>query len=103
MVALLWPESRFYPDVFGEGNYLLRVEAKRLRSLRLLPVSGRVFKFLPSVFLTAWDLHGCASHPPIPGGDSNSSQILLRSCHLALKIVSIVKFKSDLHSIGTRC
>lgn len=64
-------------------------------------VSGRAFKFRLSAFLTAGDRLRGASRPPIPGGDCNLPLVLLRSCHLALKIVVIVKFKPDLLGLRT--
>lgn len=95
-------ESPPYPEVFGEG--ITFCVWKREGSVASdFPVSRRAFKFQLGAFLTAWDQHGGASRPPIPCSDCNPSLILLRSCHLALKIVIIVKFKPDPCGIRTWC
>lgn len=92
--------SPSYPEIFGEGITFCMWEQESSVASDF-SVSGRAFKFRLGAFLTAWDQHGGASRPPIPSSDCNPSLILLRSCHLALKIVTVVKFKPDPRGVRT--
>lgn len=65
-------ESPSYPEVSGEGITFCLWEREGSVASDF-PVSGRAFKFRLGAFLTAWDRHGGASRPPIPGGDCNPS------------------------------
>ena len=77
-------ESPWNPEVFGEGITFC-VWGREGSVASDLPVSERAFKFQLGAFLTAWDRHGGASRPPIPGGDRNPSLSLLRSCYFGFK------------------